>query len=83
MHFLFRLALQLRVDHPGQLASRLTPEQLADWWLYYQCDPWGDQRADYRAFFAARAAYVEEATPDWPYIEPGFTAEELREATGA
>lgn len=64
------------------IPDRLSDAQLADWWLYYQQDPWGDQRDDHRAFFAARAAYAEHAKPEWPYVDPGFTPEEIREAMG-
>ena len=68
------------MPHPSRLAEQFTPAELADWWVYYQCEPWGDKRADYRAFFAARAAYCEDAVPEWPYVEPAFTAEDLKEA---
>ena len=78
MHFLFRLCLHFRWPHPAVIDRHLTREQLADWWLYYQHDPWGERRADYRAFCSQRIA--ENAMPEWPYVEPPFTADEIQEA---
>ena len=82
LHFLFRLCLHFRIRHPELLSQSMTCEQIADWWMYYQCDPWGDQRDDYRAFFASRGTLSEDVQPEWPYFEAGFTPEEILAARG-
>ena len=58
-------------------------EQLADWWLLYQHDPFGSQREDHRAWFASRGMWgAEGCLPEWPYMEPPVSADEIKEALG-
>jgi hypothetical protein len=56
------------------LADELTATQIADWWHYYQCEPWGGFRDDCRlAAFSQRFAGGEKADDVraiWPYWPP-------------
>jgi len=57
----------------------MTDEQLADWWLLYQCSPFGDEREDYRAWFASLRAWDAEGhVPTWPYMEQPISSDELK-----
>ena len=80
MHFLFRLCLKFGIAHPDRVSEQLTSEQLCDWWAYFQHDPWGDMRADYRAFMASKGAWSDKLLPEWPYVETPMTPEEFRDA---
>jgi hypothetical protein len=78
---LFRLCQQLGVIHPRRLS--VEPEELYDWWLYFNCDPWGDIRDDYRAFFASHGSMSDEVKPTWPYVDEPISAEEIAAAIKA
>lgn len=80
MHFLFRLCLHFRIPHPRRVHEYLSDEEIGEWWVYYMCDPWGEQRQDYRAFLSACAAFSQDVRPEWPYIDDPFSPDELREA---
>jgi hypothetical protein len=70
----------MQIPHPHRLPGALSDEELLDWWCYYQCDPWGEQRDDYRAFMSTRGQWSEEIMPEWPYVEAPMTPEEFKEA---
>ena len=44
----FRIALALGFPHPDYLLETLTWKQLLDWLIYYELEPFGEERADYR-----------------------------------
>ena len=44
-----KLALQLGYASPSRMLRELRPSELGLWAALYSIDPWGDQRADYRA----------------------------------
>ena len=43
------MALALGYRHPDVMLRELTALQYAEWVMYYQVDPFGEQRADLRA----------------------------------
>jgi len=61
----------------------MVAEQIMDWWLLYQHDPFGNERLDYRAWFASLRNWSAEGhLPTWPYMETPPTADEVAEALG-
>ena len=72
---MFRLCLSLGVIHPDLLLPRLTWQQIEDWRTYYDCEPWGEVRADLRLenqrLLSEGRVYETGAPPNavWPYYE--------------
>jgi hypothetical protein len=48
----------------------MAPGEFLDWWIAYQDEPWGDERADFRsAAGVAMATGARGVRPTWPYFE--------------
>lgn len=75
--FLFRLALALGCT-VGELEHRLSAAELAEWRAYSQIEPFGERRADQRAWLAvaallnvhrdakkAKAIELHKILPEW------------------
>jgi hypothetical protein len=52
---------------------------LYEWWLLSQEEPWGEDRADLRAWAHAIISMgSQDVQLVWPYIDPGLSPEELQ-----
>lgn len=79
MRFAFKLCLALGIAHPDYLDQLLTVRQFAQWKSYYDAEPWGERRADYRELASlAMAAGVPNVELDWPYWDDPITAEQYQ-----
>ena len=47
--FAFRLASKLGIWNVDEFLANIGSRQLREWYAYYQLDPWGEERADWRA----------------------------------
>jgi hypothetical protein len=66
------------VQHPDHLV--LSARQLFEWWMVYNLEPWGETRADYRAWAqACVTAGSDDVRLAWPYVDAELTSEEMLE----
>lgn len=73
-----RLCALLGVSGRRVLRSVLSREEYLDWLALYNCDPWGEDRADLRARTVAIATVAPWAKRGWhpsptafmPYVKP-------------
>lgn len=64
--------------HPDRLLEQLTASELLSWWVYYQDEPWGDERADLREMAVLGVSNgVDGFRLPWPYAEIEPDADEL------
>jgi len=51
-----------------------------EWWVLWNEEPWGELRADLRAWAElCMGMGSTEVRLDWPYVEPEWTIEEIRD----
>jgi hypothetical protein len=76
------LCRELGVIHPDVLFERLTTAQFFEWWTLYNDEPFGDTRADLRAWaHVCLGLGAKGIQLVWPYIEEGWTPEEIESET--
>lgn len=53
---------------------------LYEWWLLWNDEPWGELRADLRHWAqVCMSLGSTEVKLEWPYVEPGWTIEEIQD----
>ena len=78
--FALKLCRTIGCDHPDNLT--LTAEQLFEWWMAWNDEPWGAERDDLRAWAHAGLMFgMKDLEPHWPYFPREWTVEEIRERT--
>ena len=65
--------------HPDYLLEKLSARQLLEWWVLHTEEPFGDVRADMRAWAHACIGWgALDVKLTWPYVDPGLSPEEIR-----
>ena len=77
--FLFRLALAMGYPHPRYLARELTVNDIKDWLVYNNIEPFGDYQRDFMLSQIAaevhNGAGYQTAHSAWDYMPGGKPAQ--------
>ena len=65
--------MALGIPSPRELYSRLTSQEITDWFAFYSLDPWGGQRGDIQAaIIASTIANVNRSKDSKPMTPADF-----------